>query len=178
MLQQIFMKTPIWVWPLLAFLIYRGVAASVDREVGLKRLFIIPAVMLALSIQGIASAFGADMAAAPVWLAGMLAGTAIAWYLFDERSVTPHPEKGSVAVRGSWSQMVLIMGIFMTKYAVNASLAMSPDLKQHLAFVATVCALYGVFNGVFIGQLLRVVSIYRGGQTPATHTARSHSQTN
>jgi len=163
MLQQIFMKTPLWVWPLLAFLLYRGVAASKDREVGLSRLFIIPAVMLGLSIQGIASTFGTNLAAAPVWFGFMLVGTLMAWHFFDSSSVSVLPEKGRVALRGSWSQMALIMGIFMTKYAVNVTLSMNPGLNQQLAFAAMVCALYGVFNGVFVGQLLRIVSIYRGG---------------
>lgn len=163
MLEQVITKTPVWVWPLLGFLIYRGVVASMDREVGLKKLFIIPAVMLVLSLQGIATAFGAQVAAAPVWLAFTFAGAMLAWHFFGSGVISVHPERGSVGVRGGWSTMALIMGIFITKYAVNASLSIHPELKQQLVFVATVCALYGVFNGIFIGQLARIVSIYREG---------------
>lgn len=165
MLQQILTKTPVWVWALLAFLIYRGLVASVDREVGLRKVFIIPVVMLALSIQGIASAFGADIAAAPVWLACTFAATLLAWRLTDTDGIRAYPERGSVALRGSWSTMVLVLGIFLTKYAVNVALSMHPELKQQFAFVATVCALYGLFNGIFIGQLLRIVSVFRGETT-------------
>lgn len=163
MLQQILVKTPIWVWVLLAFLVYRGLVASVDRVVGLRKVFIIPLVMLALSVQGIASTFGDSVIAAPVWLACMIAGAFLAWHLFDAGTVMPLPERGSVRLQGSWSTMALIMGIFVTKYAVNVVLSLQPDLPHQPAFVATVCALYGVFNGVFIGQLLRIVSIFRDG---------------
>lgn len=163
MLQQILVKTPAWVWVLLAFLIYRGLVASVDRVVGLRKVFIIPLVMLALSVQGIASAFGGNAIAVPVWLMAMMAGAFAGWHLLGAEDVVPLPERGSVRLRGSWSTMVLILGIFLTKYTVNVALSLQPDLPHQLAFVATVCALYGVFNGVFIGQLLRIVAIFRDG---------------
>lgn len=166
MLEQVITRTPVWVWPLLAFLLYRGYVASMDREVRLAKLFIIPVVMLALSVQGITTAFGTQAVATPVWLGFTLAGAMLAWLMFDGDGISAHPERGSIRIRGNWSTMALIMGIFVTKYAVNASLSLHPELKQELAFVATACALFGIFNGVFIGQLLRVVSIYRGAAGP------------
>ena len=41
-MQQIILRTPLWVWVLLAFLVYRGMLASVNRETSLKKAFIIP----------------------------------------------------------------------------------------------------------------------------------------
>jgi hypothetical protein len=73
MLQQLLINTPVWVWGLLAFLIFRGMLASVGRETGIRRLFIIPLVMLGLSMHGIAASFGADPFAVPVWLAATAA---------------------------------------------------------------------------------------------------------
>ncbi|WP_327196031.1 DUF6622 family protein [Noviherbaspirillum sp. Root189] len=163
MLLQIIGNTPAWVWALLAFLVYRGVVASVGQETGLKKLFIIPIVMLGLSIQGIAGSFGASLMAAPVWLAGMAAGILASWILFSLDSVIVRPERGTVFQHGSWLPMFLMMGIFLTKYAVAVCLVMSPQLKQHAGFVISVCVLYGIFNGVLIGRLLRIVAIYRSG---------------
>ena len=84
-MQQIILRTPLWVWPLLAFLVYRGLLASVDRETSLKKAFVIPAVML----------------------------------------------------------------------TINAG------FRQEIAFVITVGALYGLFNGIFIGKLRHTVAMYR-----------------
>jgi len=64
MLRQIIVNTPIWVWGLLAFLIYRGFISSVDREIPLKRVLIIPLIMLALSVQDIVSTFGLSLTTA------------------------------------------------------------------------------------------------------------------
>jgi putative Mn2+ efflux pump MntP len=159
--QQIILNTPLWVWALLAFLIYRGILASVDREVPLKRLLIIPAVMLALSVQGIVSTFGITPATALTWLPFIAIGAVLAWALFRRDSVEPRPARNAVFQRGSWTPLVLMMGIFLTKYAVGVTLAMQPNHAHELLFAAGVCALYGLFNGVFIGQVLRVFSIYR-----------------
>jgi hypothetical protein len=163
MLQQIVLKTPVWVWFLLAFLIYRGLLASAGRETRLKRIFLIPAAMLALTIHAIATTFGAHAAAAPLWLAGMAAGTALSWGLFSLDSVSVYPERATVFEQGSWMPLMLMLGIFLTRYGVAVALTMAPQLAQDLTFAAIVCALYGVFNGLFIGRLLRIVAIYRAG---------------
>jgi hypothetical protein len=166
MLQQILTHTPLWVWAVLAFVLYRGWLASVGREIALKRVFIIPAVMLALSLQGIASAFGAAPAVVPVWLACMLAGAMLAWRMLDRDSVRIDPLRRIVSQRGSWIPLLLMMGIFCTKYAVGVALSLQPELAQHLWFAASVCALYGLFNGIFIGQALRILALYRQAAMP------------
>jgi hypothetical protein len=45
--------TPIYVWALLAFLLYRGYLASKDREMSLFKVALIPLVMLGLALAGI-----------------------------------------------------------------------------------------------------------------------------
>jgi hypothetical protein len=162
MLQQIIVNTPIWVWALLAFLIYRGFVSSVDREVPLKKVVIIPVLMLALSILGIASTFGLSAAAALSWLPFVVVSAALTWVLFNPDSVRAFPDKGTVLQRGSWTPMILMMGIFLTKYIVAVILAREPGHAHELLFAVGVCALYGLFSGVFLGRTLRVFAAYRG----------------
>jgi len=166
MLQQILTHTPLWVWAVLAFLLYRGLLASADREIALKRIFVIPVVMLALALQGIVSGFGAVPAAAAVWFACMLAGTALAWRAFDFGSVRIDAARRMIFQRGSWMPLLLMMGIFCTKYAVGAALSLQPRLAQQLWFAVSVCALYGLFNGIFFGQALRIAVLYRQASMP------------
>jgi hypothetical protein len=162
MLQQIIIKTPVWVWALLAFLVYRGLVASVDRVSSLRATFLIPLVMLGLSVQGIATTFATDALAMPVWFAALLAGTALTWSLVDPSRISADPAKGTIRQPGSWIPLMLMMGIFLTKYAVAIMLAVHPEFKQQAMFVASVCTLYGLFNGIFLGRLLRIVAVYRG----------------
>ena len=161
MFQQILMHTPAWVWALLAFLVYRGLLSSVDRETPLRLVVAIPVAMLALSLQGMLGGFGASPAALLLWLACALTGGAIAWRLMPADGTRAHPEKRRVWQRGSWMPMALMLGIFLTKYAVGVLLALRPGLAHDADFVLAVCALYGVFNGLFLGRMLRVLAVWR-----------------
>ena len=57
---------------------------------------------------------------------------------------------------GSWTPLVLMMGIFITKYAAGVALAMQPDLARDALFSQSIGALYGGFSGVFAGRALRL----------------------
>jgi len=164
MFAQIISHTPTWVWALLAFLVYRGILASTDREVTLKRISIIPLVMLALSWQGVAATFGFTPLTAGCWLASAGIAATLNWQLFRKDQIVAYPERGVLFQRGSWLPLALMMGIFVTKYAVAVLLAMQPPLAHNTMFAAVICALYGVFNGMLIGRLLRIAALYRSAQ--------------
>lgn len=168
MLGQIIFNTPLWVWALLAFLIYRGIRAAVDREIPFGRIFIIPLVMLGLSLQGIASTFAASLAVMLAWLASAIVAGALAWQFFGQGTIVAYPARRAIFQRGSWAPLVLMMGIFFTKYVVAVMLVLNPAYAQHTGFALAICGLYGVFNGIFIGNLLRTISIYRRAR-PAPH---------
>ncbi|APA67304.1 MULTISPECIES: DUF6622 family protein [unclassified Janthinobacterium] len=161
MLQQIFSHTPLYVWAILGFLVYRGVLASRAREVSLRKLCIIPLVMLALSLSGVYGSFGFAGLAPFAWMAGAVTGAALAWTLTDTRHIVVICERGSVRRPGSWLPMALMMSIFCMKYAVAVTLAIVPAYAHAPGFVLPVCAAYGCFSGIFLGGLLRTVAVYR-----------------
>ena len=161
MLQHIFSHTPLYVWAILAFLVYRGVLASRAREVTLRKLCIIPLVMLALSLSGVQGSFGFDGLAPFAWAAGALGGAALAWLLTDARKMTACPERASVQLSGSWLPLILMMSIFCMKYAVAVALAIVPAHAHAASFMLPVCLAYGCFSGLFLGGLLRTLAVYR-----------------
>ena len=159
MLQQIIAHTPIYVWILLAFLASRGIAASRDSEVPLRRLAILPAVMAVLSLQDMHSRFGLDGLPVVLWLAGAVAGAFAAWRITPP--ALPGSMPGTVLQRGSWLPLALMMTIFATKYTVAVACAVRPELAGDATFSGAVCALYGVFNGLFAGRALRGLPLPR-----------------
>ena len=161
MLQQIFSHTPLYVWAILGFLVYRGVLASRAREVSLRKLCIIPLVMLALSLSGVHGSFGFAGMAPYAWVAGALAGAALAWSLTDARAIVAIPARGSVQRPGSWLPLILMMSIFCMKYAVAVTLSIAPAYAHAAGFMLPVCLAYGCFSGLFLGGLLRTVAVYR-----------------
>ncbi len=160
MFLQIVSSTPVWVWALLAFLIYRGLAARADRVVPFWNMFILPLVMLGLSLQDVLVRFGGAFALA-VWLAFLALGTIAALKHARPDSVRADPLRRTVSLRGSPMPLMLMMTLFAVKYAAAVMLTLQPELLQMPAFVAVTCGFYGMFSGIFVGQLLHACTIYR-----------------
>lgn len=162
MLQQILTHTPAYVWAILAFLVYRGVIASTDREVASNKLFIIPAVMLALSLQDLSAKFGFSGASMAAWAGGAALGVGLAWKLGAARAVAG-TRAGTVMLRGSWLPLGLMMAVFSTKYVTAVLFALHPQARRDVLLVVLVSALFGVLNGVFLGRLARDMTDARDG---------------
>lgn len=152
MLFQILIHTPVHVWAILAFLIYRGVLASRDREISTGRMLVIPILMLALSVHAIASQFGIASVAMGAWA---LAAAAIALQRVrcSASRASAGAVPGTVRIRGSWSPLALMMAVFMIKYALAVVLAIQPGLADTVLFAVAACGLLGLCNGYFLGQL-------------------------
>ena len=160
-MQQIISHTPLYVWAILAFLLYRGMLASQERDVTIRKSLLLPLIMLLLSLQGIHSAFGFDGLAPVLWLVGLLVSGALVWRLTTPGAIGADPQRGTVRLRGSWWPLVLMMTIFCMKYAVAITLAMQPALHQTTAFVLPVCLLYGIFSGIFAAAMVRTLAVYQ-----------------
>lgn len=159
MIAQILINTPLWVWGLLAALLVLGLSQTRSRSAGLTRVTLLPLGLGAFSLYGTISAFGASPAVLGSWFA---AGTLLV--LAVTQLPLPAGARYDSATRqfqlpGSWVPMVLIMGIFLTKYAVGVSLAMHPELKIHANFSLAIGTLYGVFSGIFAGRAIRLVRL-------------------
>lgn len=159
---QILQRTPVWVWGLLAILLALGISQLRSRQVGLRRVFIMPLGMLVFGVSGILADLGHSaqgaISAAPL-LAWALAASATALLLapfappagtrFDASANTFH-------LPGSAQPLALIIGIFLTKYIVGIELGIQPGLRHDLGFAVPVSLLYGVFNGLFVARALRL----------------------
>jgi hypothetical protein len=165
MISQIFSHTPLFVWAILAFLVYRGVIALRTREVPMNKLYIIPVVMLALSLVDIAGKFGLDGMPFATWIVTAAATLALL-VRFSAARVTPASTPGNVVVRGSVWPLVLMMAIFVTKYITSVAVAIQPALRLDARFSMVVCALFGIFSGYFLGRLARDLKAYHGFTTP------------
>jgi hypothetical protein len=154
MLMQILSHTPVYVWVALALLVLRGVSAASDREMAFGRLLIIPLVMPLLSLQDISGRFGAGAAGVALWAAAAIVTAAVTWKVSAAR-VSPGRQDGKVLVRGSWVPLAVMMAVFFTKYAAIVTLAVHPQARQDMLFVGLACSLFGVFNGIFFGRLVR-----------------------
>jgi hypothetical protein len=160
MIQQIVSHTPVYVWALLAFLIYRGWLASQDRETSLRKVALIPLVMVGLSVTSINGNGPLGDGVWGLWALGAVASAAAIWQ-FSRREIMVNRAAGTVLQRGSWMPLALMVAIFVTKYTVAVMSAIHPELPHSVPFAASVAVLYGVFNGLFLGRLARYAAAWQ-----------------
>ncbi len=156
MLLQILANTPKWVFVLFAALLWLGLSQLLTRRVGLSRITGLAIGMSAFSLYGTVSAF----AGVPMALLAWLAGAAAVFALLAGRAA-PAGTRYDAATRrftvpGSAVPLAVMMGIFLTKYAVGITLGMQPAVARDLLFALAVSAVYGAFSGVFAARAARL----------------------
>jgi uncharacterized membrane protein len=172
MLTQILTHTPLFVWALLALLVFRGIMATQARDVEPRKLFIIPAVMLALALQDLATRWGCSAVALAAWAAGVLA-MALPLVLFSRTRIVAAVKPGTLRLRGSWAPLAVMLAVFVTKYTAIIATILHPQLRQSTLFVAALCAAGGLSNGYFLGSLARDLkaALALRGAAPAAEPA-------
>jgi hypothetical protein len=166
-------KTPTWVWGLLAGLLALGGSQLVARTASLTRVAAMPVAMTAFSVYGLVSGFGASgqvLGTLAAWLGAAVAVAAItlAWLPSAPAGTTFQAASRSFHIPGSPLPLVLIVGIFLTKYLVGIELAMQPALAHDATFSLEIAALYGVFNGLFVARSARLWRLALAPARPAT----------
>ena len=176
MLTSIVRNTPYWVWSLLAALVALGSSQLFARRASPLRVCIMPVAMAAFAIYGLVTAFAHaphGLSTAIAWLATTVSSTALAFWMhpaapagsrFDAPSQTFH-------LPGSAVPLLMILGIFLTKYIVGVELALQPSQAQDSAFVLGVASLYGAFNGIFVARLIRLWRMTRADRSPSAPAA-------
>ena len=162
MFVQITSHTPIWVWAIFVLLLWFGFKQSLPSAPGLKRITLIPLAMLGLSLYGVISVFGSAGALLLAWGSSLvLAATLIAQQPVQHgTNYTSWTRRFELP--GSWVPLMLMMGIFMTKYGVGVTAVMRPDALDSAVFSYSICGVYGVCSGVFAGRALRLWGLVWG----------------
>ncbi len=152
----VFSHTPPWVWIILAALVALGLRQSRDHVVSRARLLAQPLGLGALSLVLIASAFGLHALSLAGCAAGLALGMALSRPLALPRRVQVLAGDRWL-IGGSWAPLALLMLVFWLRYAVAASMAVSPGLAQTALFVLAAGLLYGAASGLFLARALRVL---------------------
>lgn len=154
---QILKNTPTWVWGLFTGLMALGLSQVRDRTQSLVRVSIMPVAMTAFSAWGMVSAFGGSPQFPLVLAAWICTATVVgAIVSLGDSGARYDAATRSYALPGSFVPLMLIAGIFLTKYAVGVELAMQPFVVRDASFALPVATLYGVFNGLFAGRAARL----------------------
>jgi membrane associated rhomboid family serine protease len=156
MFTTIVQQTPHWVWGVFAALTVLGCKQSVPRRRSLRSATALPVAMALLSLYGVASAFSSQPLALLAWVTGVAVALALSQGLRVWDGIRWLESERSVLMPGSWLPLVLLLGLFLTKYAAGVALSINPELAAEASTAGFVGLVYGAFSGVFLSRALAV----------------------
>jgi hypothetical protein len=164
MIIDILGHTPLWVWVVFGAVVLLGLQQSRTRDVSIARATVLPVVMIVLSLSGVVTAFGHIPLALAAWAVGvgsslMLAGKAVA-----VRGASRSPQPGHLRIPGSFLPVILILAVFITRYAAGVALAINPALAANTAVAVTLSLVYGAFAGLFWSRAQSLRAVVQNGR--------------
>ncbi|HLI51812.1 MAG TPA: DUF6622 family protein [Thermomicrobiaceae bacterium] len=156
--------TPVWVFAVLAVLVFFGVQALQQRTVPVWRLVIIPAVFIVWGVTAVVARSATFPILIVDWMITGAVGFAIGWGTTRLDGVEIDRAAARVQVPGSAVPLIRNLLIFAAKYCLAAAMALAPRLHGSLS--AWDIAVSGLSAGYFVGWLVRFGIRYRKAPQP------------
>jgi hypothetical protein len=158
---EILRNTPIWVWLVFIGLLALGLAQTRRRKVPRAMVFLLPAIMIALSIYSVRASFGWQANALGGWIVGAALAVLIGRRLGGSTgNARRDAAAGAYDVPGSWWPLAVMMTIFCTRFVIGVSAALRPDILVEPNFVRGISVLLGLCSGFFVARALRISGAY------------------
>ena len=165
---RILVNTPLWVWPLLAYLIWQGAQALRPRTQPVWRMLIVPLVFFLMGLSRLVTA--RDNGLEPM-LAWLIAALLFAWLGVSRRPqlLAADRKSGTVTRPGSAVPLVCNVTVFLLQYGVAVATAMK--LEPHAVVAIVGHAVSGASAGYFSGWAVALLRRYRTFDAENTRTA-------
>ena len=154
----ILVNTPLWVFALLAYLIWQGWQARQPRTRTIWRMLIVPSVFLLMGLSRLVTAGDNGLAPLLAWFAAALSFASLALY-YGPRLLAVDRKTGRVTRPGSAAPLLRNVTVFSLQYGVAVSTAMK--LEPHLAVAIIGHAVSGASAGYFSGRTVALLRRYR-----------------
>ena len=153
---QIVVNTPLWVWPLMLFVLWLGWYGLQPRTMPPARLAILPLVGLATSLAGIAQSLQPGLALAG-WAVALLAALPLGYAIGTRRAVRLRPEDGRLEVAGGWFALGFGISIFAVRYTLGVLSGVMPGLRVEPLWIVLSGGVGGIVAGIGVGWLANLL---------------------
>jgi uncharacterized protein DUF6622 len=152
---QILIHTPIWVFPLFAYLVWLGFKATRPRTVTIWRSLIVPAVFI---VWGLSRLLSRQDYSWPLvtWVAA--AAVLLVIGLLTARPFELDHTTGEIKRPGSWVPLIRNITVFALQYTVAVIAAVDPHDATAAAIVGR--AISGGTTGYFLGRTVALLRQY------------------
>jgi len=150
-------NTPASVWAVLAVLVLVGLRQTRTQTLAGGRVWLVPLVAGAASLAGALRGFAGagELLTGACWAIGAALGFAANRSLDLPRRVTANAD-GTFTIGGSLAPLVLLVGIFLVRYATNVALAIQPSLSHEPVAAAIVAIAYGLTAGLLVARSRKI----------------------
>lgn len=141
--------TPLWVWPLLACVIFMGLRATRERTMRLFQPLIVPLIFLTISLTS-GSMLGHGVFAL-LWAIGFGCGALAGLWLANRLAMQVLPDR-RLRLGGQWLTLWLSLTIFISHFAFSVLAAVAPTVLDLLQVGGALSLLVGLCSGLFLGR--------------------------
>ena len=160
-IMQIVNNTPIWVWVLLAYLLFIGIRALRPATAPLWRIAILPAVFFVWGLFSLYQMHGLALLRVVPWVAALVGGIAVGIVIAGLQPIRADKVRHLVRTAGGPLTLILILLIFTTKYEFGFLHATQPALFAEARFWLSEVVISGMLAGMFIGRFAGLMRQYR-----------------
>ncbi|TWI48977.1 putative dienelactone hydrolase [Pseudomonas duriflava] len=146
---EILSHSPPWVFGLLIALCVLGLMQTRTRQVRFSLALLLPIGMLMLSMEGVFQYTDYWGAGLGFWLAGLVAVSKIVSRFMEPNIVTRIKNSDRLIMRGSWLPLLVILGIFITRYLLGVAQALQFRALDHWPLQMLVAGGLGAWSGYF-----------------------------
>ena len=160
-LTEIVRRTPVWVWGVLAALVFAGALQMRDHVLARRRVVMLPIGMSAYSLWGAIAIAGFNATTLTAWTAGLAAALAVGHQLPWASRVRHDGARNVFEVGASVWPLVLMLAVFATRYAAKVTLVFHPDWAAQAAFGGLIGTGYGALSGLLAARALAILATAR-----------------
>ncbi|MCD1625728.1 MAG: hypothetical protein ACU0B7_10495 [Paracoccaceae bacterium] len=152
MLTSIFSAIPLWVFPLLAGLVWLGRRAAQDRDASPWMIYALPL----LGLMSLNRALGLPLAevALTAMVIAYLTGCVLGYGVQPMWIVARDPKK--IRLRGEWVTMITILGLFSLNFTAGMMQGLDPSMTEAMIPTLVFGAAAGLLSGSLAGRAIRV----------------------
>lgn len=153
---QIVANTPLWVWPLMVFVLWLGWRGLQPRTVPPWRPAILPLVSIGTSLTGVAQSMQPGLALAG-WAVALAATLPLGVAIGSRRVARWRPEDGRLEIDGGWFTLCFGISIFAVRYALGVLFGVLPALRAEPLWICLSGGVGGFVAGIGLGWLANLL---------------------
>lgn len=157
---DILRATPLWVYAVFFIVTCYGFLACFKNEETKRSLILTPAIFIALSLTSLKFAQGVALPLL-IYATALLAGAAIAQYLYTYRTVERDGKR--LIIAGTVKVLMVYWAFFAWRYYSGYEAAVHPEQANALFAVASSSLAAGLINGLILGRSLRLLRFFKPG---------------